>query len=474
MRIRTKTVRWIALLLIAAGLALRLTAHLALRVHAQAGADATNVVLVGHHDLNGNGDGGEGLAIQQWPDGRRILYLAHEGQKTCLSIVDVTRPERPVLINQLPSPTPGTTRCNSLGLSGNVLAVANQTLQKGQQLAGMWALDVSNVERIEKARTLQDLALSFFDTSGISSRGIHCLWFVDGEFAHLTTGMSDFDPTNPNDDQIYVVVDLRDPRRPREVGRWWYPGTRKGDACLPGCLPPRHQKIDAGYRPHQIEVWPERPDRAYVGYIDGGAFILNISGLASVRAGHERNFSPTVVGRATFSPPYTAWTHTFQPIFSRGLALASDEAVRDNCEDMPKLVWLVDIRAESHPVIIDTAPLQANDGERCQAGGRFGAHNLHPNFPSATSANLQHTTVASWFNGGVRIFHIADGPAGVPDAPPHLAEIGHYIPAPPPGTPVRSAQINHAIVDEHGLIYANDRFTGGLYILRYTGPVPLN
>ena len=82
--------------------------------------------------------------------------------------------------------------------------------------------------------------------------------------------------------------------------------------------------------------------------------------------------------------------------------------------------------------------------------------------------------MASWFNGGVRIFHIADGPAGVPDAPPHLAEIGHYIPAPPPRTPVRTAQINHAIVDEHGLIYANDRFTGGLYILRYTGSIPLN
>ena len=27
--------------------------------------------------------------------------------------------------------------------------------------------------------------------------------------------------------------------------------------------------------------------------------------------------------------------------------------------------------------------------------------------------------------------------------------------------------MNHAIVDEKGLIYANDRFTGGLYILDY-------
>jgi hypothetical protein len=474
MMIRTRTVTRVVGSLLAVGFAVSLAERWASRVGAQAGEDAKNIVLVGHTDLNGHGDGGEGLAIQQWPDGRRILYLAHEAQQTCLSIVDVTRPESPKLINQLPSPAPGTTRCNSLGLSGNVLAVANQTLQKGQKIAGMWALDVSDFGRLERAKTLQDLSLSFFDTSGISSRGIHCLWFVDGEFAHLTTGAADFEPTNPNDDQMYVVVDLRDPRRPSEVGRWWYPGTRNGDACLPGCLPPRHARFDAGYRPHQIEVWPERPDRAYVGYIDGGALILDISGLADVKAGRAQSFAPKVVGQATFSPPYTAWTHTFQPIFGRGLALVSDEAVRDGCEDMPKLVWLVDIRAESHPVIIATAPLHANDGERCKAGGRFGAHNLHPNFPSPTSANLKNTTVASWFNGGLRIFHIADGPRGVPDAPPHLEEIGHYIPAPPARSPARSAQINHAIVDEHGLIYANDRFTGGLYILRYTGPVPLN
>jgi hypothetical protein len=60
--------------------------------NAQPTAEAQNVSLVGHSDLNGNGDGGEGLAIQQFPDGRRVLYLAHEGQKTCLSIVDVTHP----------------------------------------------------------------------------------------------------------------------------------------------------------------------------------------------------------------------------------------------------------------------------------------------------------------------------------------------------------------------------------------------
>ena len=37
-----------------------------------------------------------------------------------------------------------------------------------------------------------------------------------------------------------------------------------------------------------------------------------------------------------------------------------------------------------------------------------------------------------------------------------------------------TAQINHAIVDEKGLVYAVDRMTGGLYILRYTGKDPLD
>ena len=48
------------------------------------------------------------------------------------------------------------------------------------------------------------------------------------------------------------------------------------------------------------------------------------------------------------------------------------------------------------------------------------------------------------------------------------------MPAGLPKNPGGTAQINHAIVDEHGLIYANDRFTGGLYILKYTGTVPLD
>jgi hypothetical protein len=440
-------------------------------VHGGESAGQKNILLVGHQDLNGHGDGGEGLAIQQRPDGRRILYVAHEERVICLSIVEVTHPEAPVLLNQLPSPAPGVTRCNSLGLSGNVLAVADQTVNMGQGPAGMWVLDVSDLSRLQKAKSMKDLAFSFFDTSGPNSRGVHWLWFVDGEFAHLSSGTRDSDPANAKDDQFYLVVDLRDPRAPREVARWWLPGTQKKDDCLPECLPKRHP-IDDGYRAHTVEVYPERPDRAYLGYMDGGAIILDISGLSGVRAGSSKSFSPKLVSRLKFSPPFPAWTHTVQPLFGRGLAVVSDEAVLDKCADAPKLVWLVDIRDETNPVVVGTAPQPENAGDLCANGGRFGAHNVHPNFPSSTSAQLKNTFVATFFSGGVRIYRLID--TAVPHAPPQIKEIGFFVSSAPPGNPTHSIQINHAIVDEKGLIYSVDRISGGLYIFRYTGPEALD
>ena len=232
--------------------------------HAQSKAESRNMELVGHSDLNGRGDGGEGLALQRLPDGRRILYLAHEAPQLCVSVVDIVRPETPRVVTQLPSPAPGVTRCNSLGLSGNVLTVANQAAKIGGKPAGMWVLDVSDFDRVSKAKTLDDLKLSFYDTSGPESRGVHDLWFVDGEFAHLTTGAADFPPTHVNDDQFWVTIDLRNPRQPREVGRWWLPGTRRGDACLPGACHPGTRRSTAtgriGSRSRRIArtgpTWP--------------------------------------------------------------------------------------------------------------------------------------------------------------------------------------------------------------------------
>src|SRR5262249_59349528 len=131
--------------------------------------------------------------------------------------------------------------------------------------------------------------------------------------------------------------------------------------------------------------------------------IFDISGLADVKAKKATRFSPTLVSRLQFSPPFTAWTHSVQPLTGRGLAVVSDEATMTKCEDSPKLIWLVDIHAETNPVIVGTAPVPENVAELCSRSGRFGAHNLQPNFPGSPVRQLRNTFVGSFFNGGGRL-----------------------------------------------------------------------
>ncbi|MGC1408458.1 MAG: hypothetical protein WA864_05885 [Acetobacteraceae bacterium] len=84
---------------------------------------------------------------------------------------------------------------------------------------------------------------------------------------------------------------------------------------------------------------------------------------------------------------------------------------------------------------------------------------------TATGRAMAGTVVGSYFNGGVSAYSISD--------PRRPVEIGYLIPQAPPQNAMHTIQINDVYVDENGLIYANDRFAGGLYIIRYTGSVPL-
>ncbi len=238
--------------------------------------------LLAHDDLNGFGNCGEGMAIQMARDGRRILWLAHESPPKNVTAVDVTDPRKPTIVLQTDLPH-REMRSNSLDLVGDLLVVAYQTSRPGMQPAGFEIFDVADPARPRSVAT--------FDASGPASRGVHHLWFVDGSYVHLSGGAADFVPRNPKDDQCYRIVDVRNPSRPHEVGRWWLPGTRDGDAEPP---PTRHPRFDMGFRAHNTNVYPRRPDRAYVGYIDGGAIILDISDMAR----------PRLVSRWDYHPPF--------------------------------------------------------------------------------------------------------------------------------------------------------------------------
>lgn len=398
---------------------------------------ALNMKLLAHHELAGFGGIGEGMSMQKTKDGRRILWLAHESAPKNFTAVDVTDPRNPKMVVQTDLPH-ADVRSNSLDVVGDIMAVAYQTKKWGLKPAGFDLFDISKPE--------QPKLITHYDTSGACSRGAHCVWFVDGEYVHLTSGAPDFEPTHQKDDQFYQIIDVRNPSKPVEVGRWWYPGTRKGDREAP---PPRHPKFDGGYRPHNTNVYPRRPDRAYVGYIDGGAWILDISDKAH----------PKPVGHLQYSPPYNGFTHTVMPLLERGLLIISDECVKDNGEDWPKLDWVVDARVETNLVPIATLPLPPAE-VFTKRGGRFGAHNLHENQPSPCAFRSETIVFATFFNGGVRAYDLGN--------PYQPREIGYFVPGAPKLSPKGSAQINDVWVDENRTVYTVDRFTGGLYTLEPT------
>ena len=84
------------------------------------GAEAKNMRLLGHHDLGGFGNGGEGLGLQQLGDGRRVLYIAHESAPKNFTAMDVTDPTAPQMLVQTELPHHNM-RSNSLDLVGDLL-----------------------------------------------------------------------------------------------------------------------------------------------------------------------------------------------------------------------------------------------------------------------------------------------------------------------------------------------------------------
>ncbi len=370
--------------------------------------ESNGMRLLGQHDLGGRGNCGEGTALLEH-GGRRYLYLAHEQGPANFSVLDVTDPAAPELLTQTTLPH-GDVRSNSLALGDGLLVVAYQVARPGLGPAGIEIFDLS--------QAAQPRPVGFLDLSGPRSRGTHWVGYTGGRYAYLSTGTADSRPTSPLDDQFPVIVDLAEPARPAEAGRWW--------------------------------LYPERPDRAYVGYLDAGAIILDIADVSA----------PRLVSRLDYHPPMPGFTHTVLPLLGRNLLVISDETTRDHAADYPKLVWVADASHEETPLIISSAPMPPV-AEFAGRGGRFGAHNLHENEPFGWSWRSEDIVFGSFFNAGVRAYDIQD--------PFQPKEVGAFVPPAPANSRVGAIQINDVYVAADGVVYAVDRSGGGLYILQFEG-----
>src|SRR5262245_39526414 len=152
-----------------------------------------NFKPLAHHELNGFGGMGEGMSIQIARDGRRILWLAHETAPKNFTGVDVSDPRAPKVVVQTDLPEMHM-RSNSLETVDDLMIVAYQTQKHGQKPAGFELFDISMPETPK--------SIAFVDASGPGSRGVHQLWFCDGEAVAIAAGAPAFAPTTPLVDQF--------------------------------------------------------------------------------------------------------------------------------------------------------------------------------------------------------------------------------------------------------------------------------
>jgi len=110
--------------------------------------------------------------------------------------------------------------------------------------------------------------------------------------------------------------------------------------------------------------------------------------------------SPKMISRWDNSPPYDGFTHTVLPLFERGLLVVTDEALREDGRDWPKLLWVVDGRDESNPVPIATCPAPTPDMFK-QNRRRMGVHNIHENVPTPYSWHSDRIIVGTFFCHGL-------------------------------------------------------------------------
>ena len=140
---------------------------------------------------------------------------------------------------------------------------------------------------------------------------------------------------------IVMILDLKDPARPEEVGRWWMPGQWTAGGETPTW------KGDAHKCHHPLRYG----NRLYTSYWHGGLVILDIDDMTK----------PKFVSGLDWSPPFPWPTHTALripfKIDNRDFMLVSDEDVfrQEGCPPYPAaFLWMVDITDEKHPTPIST------------------------------------------------------------------------------------------------------------------------
>jgi hypothetical protein len=342
-----------------------------------------------------------------------VAFVAHMQAPNGTTLVDVRDPSAPRRLATLA--VPKGMHSHKVRVAGDVMLV-NREAQPAHHPppgfeGGLAIFDVSNPREPRE--------IAFWRSGGA---GVHRFTF-DGRYAYISPELDGYVGN------IVMILDLEDPRRPVEVGRWWMPG----------------QWVAGGERPawqgraHRCHHPIRLGNRLYVSYWHGGFVILDIDDMAK----------PGLVSRLDWSPPFLAPTHTTLPIpfplHGRRVLVVSDEDVAKLAPGPPSFLWLVDITDETRPVPFASFQVDGVGGEpQPEFTG------CHQPCETVTGTEIP----VAWFAYGLRIVDIAN-----PHAP---REVAAFV----PGVPAGQARVcsNDVCVDSRGLLYLIDRGRG-LHIL---------
>jgi hypothetical protein len=407
---------------------------------------ARNMRIVSHSDQGGRADGMQ-LMVH-----RGYAYVSHMFSGG-FSVLDVRDAKKPQTVHY--EPAPANTWTIHLQTHGDLLLVINakdmfaaeEFADERAYYSGALGKTVGTAER--KRTRDWSAGLAVYDISKpeiprrigfmpVEGGGIHRVWYTGGRWAYASVLLDGFT------DYIFMTLDMSDPTRPVEVGRWWIPGMNLAAGETPSWPPQRRNGL------HHAIV---HGDTAYAAWRDAGMVVLDVSDRAR----------PKSIVHKNWSPPFGGGTHNCLPLPDRDLLVVLDEAVLDHQEDGLKLIWVFDNRAPENPVSISSCPTPTEADYKSKEG-HFGPHNIHENRPgSFVSSQL---IFATYQNAGIRVFDISDAFAP--------REVGALVPPPPvrvmdrrPNRPkvIQSADV---FVDAAGLIYATD-YNAGLYILEFGG-----
>ncbi len=382
--------------------------------------------LVGQTNLNDHGD----CMHVNVQDG--FAYVGHMGQsRVGTSVVDVSDPRNPRVVAQLETP-PGT-HSHKVQVVGDVLLVNYERNAAFEPQAPSWQ---GGLKVFDISKPAQPREIAFLKMPG---KGVHRMTYWEPPLAYMSGSDEGFI------DQFLVIVDLSEPTRPCEVGRWWFPGQHTAGGETPGWTPTQSHAGAPGAKRYALHHPLIRGDRAYCGYWDAGLVILDIS---------EKR-APKLVSQLEFGADVSTATHTALPVPGRHVLVVTDEQLANDCSGMQTRVRVVDIADETQPRVLSEFP--APEGDFCSRGGRFGPHNVHEMRPGSLVNSSE--IYVTWFNAGLRVVDISDATR------PH--EVAYFVPDAPPGR--SSIQFNDLVVAADGLVYVTDRFAGGLYIVERTG-----